>query len=151
MAPLIDPATGGSVVALPDTLEKALKGITNVDLVIEGHGDVNTWAGLRAYTEFNRALLTVAKESVSRGETPEQALTQLAENPRFAVFLREELLRDLEYGGTPKSRALINLNVAFQELKGEPVTTHFGPARGAAPPPPARGAGPAPAAPAPDR
>jgi glyoxylase-like metal-dependent hydrolase (beta-lactamase superfamily II) len=135
MAPLIDPAAGGSVIALPDTLEKALKGIRNVDLVIEGHGNVNTWAGFRAYTEFNRELLTVAKAALSRGETPEQALATLVKNPKLAVFLGEELLKDLEYGGTPKSRALINLNVAFQELKGEPVTTNFGPARGAAPPP----------------
>jgi len=134
MAPLIDPATGGSVIALPDTLEKALKGIKNVDLVIEGHGGVNTWEGMRAYTEFNRALLTVAKSALARKETPEQALAELEKNPKFAVFLKEELLKDLEYGGTPKSRALINLNVAFQELKGEPVTTNFGP-RGAAPPP----------------
>jgi cyclase len=135
MAPLIDPMTGGSVIALPDTLEKALKGIKNVDLVIEGHGDVNTWKGFRAYTEFNRALLTVAKAALARKETPEQALSELAKNPKFGVFMKEELLKDLEYGGTPKSRALINLNVAFQELKGEPVTTNFGPARGAAPPP----------------
>ena len=146
MAPLIDPATGGSVIALPDTLEKALKGIKNVDLVIEGHGNVNTWAGLRAYTEFNRTLLTVAKAAVARKETPEQALAELEKNPKFAVFLKEELLKDLEYGGTPKSRALINLNVAYQELKGEPVTTNFGPARGAPPPSaPASGPGPAPA------
>ena len=135
MAPLIDPATGGSVIALPDTLEKAMTGIKDVDVVIEGHGNVNSWQGLRAYTEFNRALLTVAKASLARGETPEQALTELAKNPKFAVFLKEELLKDLEYGGTPKSRALINLNVAYQELKGEPVTTNFGPPRGAAPPP----------------
>ena len=38
MGPLIDPATGGSIIALPDTLEKALKGIKNVDLVIEVTG-----------------------------------------------------------------------------------------------------------------
>ena len=57
MAPLIDPMAGGSVVALPETLEKAIKGISNVDTVIEGHGDVNTWAGFREYTQFNRALL----------------------------------------------------------------------------------------------
>jgi hypothetical protein len=135
MAPLIDPATGGSVIALPDTLEKALKGIKNVDRVIEGHGNVNTWAGLRAYTEFNRALLTTAKAALERKQTPEQALAELEKNSTFAVFLKEELLKDLEYGGTPKSRALININVAFQELKGEPVTTNFGPARGAPPPP----------------
>jgi len=135
MAPLIDPATGGSVIALPDTLEKAQKAIKNVDLVIEGHGNVNTWTGLRAYTEFNRALLNAAKAALAKKETPEQALAELEKNPKFAVFLKEELLKDLEYGGTPKSRALINLNVAFQELKGEPVTTNFGPPRGAGPAP----------------
>jgi glyoxylase-like metal-dependent hydrolase (beta-lactamase superfamily II) len=147
MAPLIDPATKGSVIALPDTLEKALKGIKNVDLVIEGHGNVNTWAGLRAYAEFNRALLNVAKASLKKGETPEQALAELEKNKKFAVFMREELLKDLEYGGTPKSRALINLNVAYQELKGEPVTTNFGPPRGGGP---ARGAAP-PQTPAPGK
>jgi cyclase len=143
MAPLIDPLTGGSVIALPDTLEKAVKAIKNVDLVIEGHGNVNTWQGFRAYAEFNRALLTTAKAALSGSQTPEQALAELEKNSTLAVFLKDELLKDLEYGGTPKSRALINLNVAFQELKGEPVTTNFGPARGAAPPAPA----PAPATP----
>jgi glyoxylase-like metal-dependent hydrolase (beta-lactamase superfamily II) len=135
MGPLIDPATGGSIIALPDTLEKALKGIKNVDLVIEGHGNVNSWQGLRAYTEFHRALLNAAKTALSRKQTPEDALAELEKNPKFAVFLGNELLKDLEYGGTPKSRALINLNVAFQELKGEPVTTNFGPPRGGGPAP----------------
>lgn len=149
MAPLIDPATGGSVIALPDTLEKAVKGIPNVERVIEGHGNVNTWDGFRLYAEFNRTLLTVAKAALSRGQTPDQALAELEKNARLAVFLREELLPGLEYGGTPKSRALININVAFQELKGEPVTTNFGPPRGggpgrgavATPPPPAQAPG----------
>jgi glyoxylase-like metal-dependent hydrolase (beta-lactamase superfamily II) len=139
MAPLIDPQTKGSVIALPDTLEKALKGIRNVDLVIEGHGNVNTWAGFRAYTEFNRALLTVAQRSLKRGETPEQALAELEKNKKLAVFMKEELLPGLEYGNTPKARALININVAYQELKGEPVTTNFGPRAGG----PGRGAPPA--------
>src|SRR4030095_10335405 len=125
MAPLIDPATGGSVIALPDTLEKAVKGIKNVDLVIEGHGNVNTWAGLKAYAEFSRALLDVAKASLKKGETQEQALAELEKNPKFAVFLKEELLKDLEYGGTPKARPLINMYVAYQEWRGEPVTTNF--------------------------
>jgi hypothetical protein len=109
---------------------------------------VNTWQGLRAYTEFHRALVTVAKSALSRNETPEQALATLEKDPKWAVFMKDELLKDLEYGGTPKSRALINLNVAFQELKGEPVTTNFGPPRGA-PPPPAPSGGPAPTAPPP--
>ncbi len=131
MAPLIDPAAGGSVMALPDTLEKAAKGIKNVDTVIEGHGDVNTWTGFQDYTRFNRALLDAAKAGLGR-QTPEEIAASL--KPRFPVFTKEELLPDLEYGGTPLSRAVINVNVAFQELRGEPVTTNFGPRAGAPPP-----------------
>jgi cyclase len=144
MAPLIDPASGGSVIALPDTLEKATRGIKNVDRVIEGHGFVNSWAGLVAYTQFNRALLTAAKAGLAKGETPEQVVAVLEKNPKFAVFLNEQIKKGLEYGGTPKSRALINVNVAYQELRGEPVTTNFGPR----PPAPPAGATP-PASPAP--
>jgi glyoxylase-like metal-dependent hydrolase (beta-lactamase superfamily II) len=130
MAPLIDPATGGSVIALPDTLEKALKGIKNVDTVIEGHGDVNTWAGFRDYTRFNRALLDAAKAGLGK-KTPEDIAASL--KPQFPEFTKEVLLQDLEYGGTPLSRAVINVNVAFQELRGEPVTTNFGPPRAGGP------------------
>ncbi len=113
MAPLIDPMAGGSVVALPDTLEMALKGIRNVDTVIEGHGDVNTWAGFRDYTQFNRALLDAAKAGMGK-KSAEQIAADL--KPKFPVFTKEELLADMEYGGTPLSRAVINVNIAFQEL-----------------------------------
>ena len=113
MAPLIDPMAGGSVMALPDTLEKALKGIGNVDTVIEGHGDVNTWAGFRDYTLFNRALLDAAKAGLGKQSADEIAASL---KQKFPVFMKEELLTDLEYGGTPLSRAVINVNVAFQEL-----------------------------------
>ena len=113
MAPLIDPMAGGSVVALPDTLEKALKGIGNVDTVIEGHGDVNTWAGFRDYTLFNRALLDAAKAGMGQQSADEIAASL---KQKFPVFTKEELLTDMEYGGTPLSRAVINVNVAFQEL-----------------------------------
>ena len=123
MAPLIDPASGGSVIALPDTLEKAEKGIRNVDTVIEGHGDVNTWDGFRDYVRFNRALLEAAKAGLGK-QTPEEIAASL--KPKFPVFTKAELLKDLEYGDTPLTRAVINVNVAFQELRGEPVTTNFG-------------------------
>lgn len=132
MAPLIDPVAGGSVVALPDTLEKAVAGIPNVDTVIEGHGDVNTWAGFRDYAAFSRALLDAAKAGMGK-QTPEAIAASL--KPKFPVFTKEELLPGMEYGGTPLSRAVINVNVAFQEFRGEPVTTNFGPPRGGGPPP----------------
>jgi glyoxylase-like metal-dependent hydrolase (beta-lactamase superfamily II) len=113
MAPLIDPAAGGSVIALPDTLEKVLKGIPNVDTVIEGHGDVNTWPGFRDYVQFNRALLNAARAGMGK-RTAEEVAAEL--KPKFPVFTKEELLTGMEYGGTPLSRAVINVNVAFQEL-----------------------------------
>lgn len=132
MAPLIDPMAGGSVVALPDTLERAVKGIGNVDTVIEGHGDVNTWEGFRDYARFSRALLDAAKAGLGKRK-PEEIAADL--KPKFPVFTKEELLAEMEYGGTPLSRAVINVNVAFQELKGEPVTTNFGPPPPATPTP----------------
>ena len=113
MAPLIDPMAGGSVVALPDTLEKALKGIRNVDTVIEGHGDVNTWTGFREYAEFSRALLDAAKAGMGKRSAKEIAADL---KPKFPVFTKEELLTDMEYGGTPLSRAVINVDIAFKEL-----------------------------------
>ncbi len=147
MAPLIDPAAGGSVIELGKTLAKAQATIKNVDLVIEGHGNVNTWKGMIAYGDFMRTLVQTARAGLAKKQTTEQALAELKKNPKFAVFLGTERLKDLEYGDTPEHRALINLNVAYQELRGEPVTTYFGPPqsigpeKGSAPPPAPRGGG----------
>jgi glyoxylase-like metal-dependent hydrolase (beta-lactamase superfamily II) len=147
MAPLIDPAAGGSVIELGKTLAKAQATIKNVDLVIEGHGNVNTWKGMIAYGDFMRALVQTARQGLAKKQTTEQALAELKKNPKFAVFLGTERLKDLEYGDTPEHRALINLNVAYQELRGEPVTTYFGPPvsigpeKGSAPAPAQRGGG----------
>ena len=147
MAPLIDPGAGGSIVALGDTLAKAEKAITNVDVVIEGHGDANTFQGFRDYGEFMRGLVETARQGLAKGQTTAQALEELKKNTKFAAFLKTERLKDLEYGDTGENRALINLNVAYQELRGEPVTTNFGPVasigpeKGSAPAPAPRGGG----------
>jgi glyoxylase-like metal-dependent hydrolase (beta-lactamase superfamily II) len=113
MSPLIDGNAGGSVLALPDTLEKALARIRNVDTVIEGHGDVNTWAGFRQYVQFNRALVDAAKAAAGT-RTAEAVVAGLPSS--FAAFTQDQLLPDLEYGDTPAARAVINVNVAFREL-----------------------------------
>jgi glyoxylase-like metal-dependent hydrolase (beta-lactamase superfamily II) len=147
MAPLIDPNAGGSIVALGETFKKAEKGIKNVDTIIEGHGNVNTFKGMEAYGEFMRALVDTARDGLKKQQTTQQAVDELKKNPKFAVFLGTEVLKGTEYGDTPEHRALINMNVAYQELRGEPVTTHFGPVqsigpeKGSAPPPAPRGGG----------
>jgi Holliday junction resolvasome RuvABC DNA-binding subunit len=47
-------------------------------------------------------------------KTAEEIAAEL--KPKFPVFTKEELLTDMEYGCTPLSRAVINVNVTFQEL-----------------------------------
>jgi glyoxylase-like metal-dependent hydrolase (beta-lactamase superfamily II) len=126
MAPLIDPPTGGSVIALPDALEKAAATVKNVDTVIEGHGYVNTWDGYLRFTRFNRALLNAAKAAYARGDPPGAAVAELERTAEFAPLLGTSLLPGLEYGNTPLARAHMNVNVAYQQLSGENVTTNFG-------------------------
>ena len=119
MSPLIDPGSGGSMLALPTTLTRALYGVKDVDHVIQGHGGVSTWAEFRSFVQFNRALVAQAEATAQAGGTPEEALEALQRAPSFAIFLDHQIKPGLEYGGTPWSRALINLRVAFQELRGE--------------------------------
>ncbi len=160
MAPLIDPGSGGSVVALPDTLEKAVKTIKGVDLVIEGHGFVNSWANTVLYARFNRDLLEESKKAMAAGQWPKDVLAVLKAKPEYALLTQDKMLPGLEYGGTASGRVLINARVAFQELRGQPVTTNFAgflPGEPGAPPPgqgpggrgPGGPGGPRPAAPPP--
>lgn len=126
MSPLIDPGSGGSVLALPTTLARAYYTLKNVDHVIQGHGGVSTWEEFRSFMQFNRALVAQAEQTLLTGGTPEDALAALERAPSFAIFLDHRLKPGLEYGGTPWSRALINLRVAFQELRGEPAQLIMG-------------------------
>lgn len=126
MSPLIDPGTGGSMLVLPETLEKVAASLTGIDIVIEGHGAINDWDNFLRFTEFNRALLTAAQDALEAGEAPAAAIAVLQANPRFAPLLGTSLKEGLEYGNTPLARAHMNVNVAYQELSGEPVTTNFG-------------------------
>lgn len=119
MSPLIDPGSGGSMLATPTTLTRAYYTVKDVDHVIQGHGGVSTWQEFRSYMQFNRALVAQAEQTLLTGGTPEDALNALNRNPSFAIFLDHNIKPGLEYGGTPWSRALINLRVVFQELRGE--------------------------------
>lgn len=119
MSPLIDPGSGGSILALPTTLTAAYYSIEGVDTVIQGHGGISTWEEFRSFMQFNRGLVQTAEQTVQFGGTPEDALVQLEANPSFQIFLDHKIKPGLEYGGTPWSRALINLKLAFQELRGE--------------------------------
>ena len=123
MAPFL-PAGGAA--ELTEAVERLVATVKDVNIVVEGHGDVNDWAGLERFARFNRALLTEARAAYDRGDAPGVAVAELQKTPDFAPLLDTRIKPGLEYGNTPLARAHMNVNVAFQEFAGEPVTTANG-------------------------
>jgi len=106
--PLIDRNNGGSGVAYPDTLAKAVKTFTgSADTVITGHSTVMKLQDMADYAEFNRLVLAHARESMKMGKTPEQA---------FADFKPGDRFKDYNLGpgrGGPGG----NFTIIYEELK----------------------------------
>ena len=126
MAPLIDPGTNGSVLALPDTMDGAAKGIKNIDQIITGHGDVYPRQTMLDYASYMRDLVNESKKGLAAGQTPDEVLAalqkvELAKDAKRARYFTHDNQPGLEYGQSPATRTLININVAYQELSGEPV------------------------------
>jgi len=132
MGPLIDPGTGGSMVATPVTVSKLVETVTGVEKVVEGHGHVNNWAGLQRYLAYTQKIVEVATKANAEGLNYVQAYDKyFATDPAMASYTGEELKKGLEYGSSPKTRSLNNIYVAMAELKGTPAPLTMG-----APPPP---------------
>ena len=128
MSPFL-PAGGAEAIADEiDHLVAALKG-KGVQYVVEGHGNVNTWAHLQRFARFNRALIKAARLHYDKGDPPGAAVADLAKNPEFAPLLDHKIKQGLEYGNTPFARANMNVNVAYTEFAGEKAG--FGIANGA--------------------
>ena len=123
MAPFL-PAGGASAIA--DEIDKLVATVKGVNIVIEGHGYVNSWKGLQRFDRFNRALITDARAAYDRGDPPGAAVAQLQKTAEFAPLLDTKIKKGLEYGNTPLARANMNVNVAYQEFAGEKVTTANG-------------------------
>ncbi len=71
--PLCDRGNGGSCVAFPRTLEKALATIKNVDVVIPGHSPMMTPKDLQQYQKFTAALLSHAIDAMKANKTVDEA------------------------------------------------------------------------------
>jgi hypothetical protein len=56
--PYIDTSNGGSVVAHPQTLAKAVSTLQNVDTVITGHTPILPWNDLKEYADFSQEFVT---------------------------------------------------------------------------------------------
>jgi glyoxylase-like metal-dependent hydrolase (beta-lactamase superfamily II) len=117
--PYIDEANGGSGVSYPDTLEKAAKGIVNVDSVITGHmSTVMAWADFIEYGEFNREFLRATEAAHRAGRTIEQAAAELKLPARFDDFVGDGPIPGLEFLGPGRDRVAGNVKVIYDELNG---------------------------------
>jgi glyoxylase-like metal-dependent hydrolase (beta-lactamase superfamily II) len=75
--PLIDRPNGGSGVAYPDTIQKLVKGVRNVDTIINGHSPMTMkWQDLVEWGEFNRYFLTYTQQAMKAGKSAEEAMKE---------------------------------------------------------------------------
>ena len=115
--PFIDTMNGGSFVAAPDTLEKAARGIPNVDTVITGHmGEVQPWPSLAEYAEFNREFLNYVQASRKAGKTAEQAAMELKLPAKFSAYIGPATIPGAEFLGPARPFAQKNVLAAYAEL-----------------------------------
>jgi len=123
-APVIDRAAGGSAVAFPDTLAKAVAQITGVARVVTGHPegltaersksnvsvDITTprtmaWSDLQEYADFNRDFLAAVKEARAAGKSAAQAAASLRLADRYRDY-------DMQ-------QARANVDAIYAELEGK--------------------------------
>jgi len=108
--PLIDRNNGGSGVAYPDTIQKAVAGIKNVDTIINGHSPMTMrWQDFVEWGEFNRYFLDYARQSLKAGKSAEQAMKEFK--------LPEGRFQG--YNVTPGGRGgpAGNVGIIYEELK----------------------------------
>jgi len=84
--PAIDFRYGGSAVAHPQTLAKAIANIKNVDTIINGHSPVSTWDDLKEYADFSQDFVTWAQSEMKAGRTVDQAAGDYELPARFKGY-----------------------------------------------------------------
>ena len=115
--PVIDTRNGGSGVAFPDTLAKAVAGIPGVSRVITGHGEAPvtyagrgrretgadrpwtgfmTWEDLEEYADFNRDFLAATEEAFQAGLTVDEAAATLELPDRYRDYGMEHARANIE-------------------------------------------------------
>jgi len=111
-APLIDANNGGSAIAFPQTLAKAVNGIKDVDTVITGHSTttlgsgrnmtfvrsnpVMKWADLREYADFTRDLVAAAEAAMKSGKSVDDAVKSLKFPDKYKDYNMANLKADVQ-------------------------------------------------------
>ncbi len=101
-APLVDAGNGGSAVAYPQTLAKAIAGVKNVDSIITGHssttigsgatakftasGPVMKWADLIEYADFTREFVAAAQAAMKAGKSVDAAVKEMKLPDKYKAY-----------------------------------------------------------------
>ena len=99
--PLCDRNNGGSCVALPRTLQKALT-LKNIDIVIPGHSPMQTMKDLATWQKFTAALLSHSTDQMKAGKSVDEATAS------FSVD---------KFPGYKKERVKGSIQAVYDELK----------------------------------
>ena len=76
-APFLDRNNGGSGLALPDTLERLINTVTDIDTVVPGHIPVTTPGDLRQFQRFTYDLREAVRNARDTGKTADQAAASI--------------------------------------------------------------------------
>jgi cyclase len=101
-APFCDRANGGSCIALPQTIAKAVANIKNIDTVIPGHSPMQTPKDLQDFQRFTADLSAHAQAAVKAGQSVDDA---------FAAFKVDK------YPGYKNERVKAAIQAVYDELK----------------------------------
>ena len=111
-APLVDSNNGGSAVAFPQTLAKAIGRIKDVDTVITGHSTttigsgpgvtfvrsnpVMKWADLQEYAEFMRDFIAAAEAARKSGQSVNEAVNGLKLPDKYKGYNMAQAKADVQ-------------------------------------------------------
>ncbi len=115
--PLVDVGSGGSGVAYPQTLERAIKEIRGVDTVIPGHRGVTGWSSLVEFAEFSRELVKTTQVAHRAGKTADEAIAELNLPAKFDAYMTDVPTPGLEFLGSPRARLRDFVSTVYGELK----------------------------------
>lgn len=108
--PYIDTGNGGSMVAHPQTLAKAIANIKNVDTVISGHiPSASTWNDLREYADFSQDFVTWVQNENKAGKTVDQAAAEYKVPAKYKGYVASA---NPQFGN-----AKDNVKIVYDELK----------------------------------
>ena len=111
-APLVDSNNGGSAVAFPKTLAKAVAGIKDIETVITGHSTTTrgsgrevtfvrsnplmTWADLQEYSEFTRDFVMAAEAAMKAGKSVDEAVNGLKLPDKYKDYNMAQAKADVQ-------------------------------------------------------